>query len=537
LIAFNPASLLPNGSVKVDLIDADSVAVISGSQGYTADVVRATATAVAAGDGAMGAVRYSATGLLRIVDATAGNPAGTLTVDGFAVNAGRLCISTASPAADTTYIGGVATRNDGAVYVSSTFLMDFVTNGGSINPLVGGGTTTVTRALNTATAVNSSGLVAVVNANLPRFDYDPVTLALKGLLIEESRVNICLQSNDWSSGSWGKNSCTAGAAATTSPDGTANGWKLQETATTAQHFFDQSIGKAASAIVYTLSCYVKAAERGFAYLFIDDAGGANNALASWNLTTGAIVTAATNQGTFTAAAATAANNAGNGWWRLSLTTTSNTALTIRGIVAASVTGSDNFNYAGTLNSGIYTYGAQLEVATSNSLASSYIPTVAAAVTRNVDDISLALGAWYSATEGTVFSEWFTNGEIVNTSAICSIDDGTGNNRILQYVTTSQASLQVINGGVSQADIFAGSMQLNAVSRIASSYKLNDCASAVNGTAGTPDTTATIPTVTTLRLGSSGTAVSFPLNGWLRKIAYWTPKQLNAELPNFSNRGI
>ena len=49
---------------------------------------------------------------------------------------------------------------------------------------------TLTRALNTATRVNSSGVIETVNANLPRFDYDPVTLVPKGLLIEEQRTNL-----------------------------------------------------------------------------------------------------------------------------------------------------------------------------------------------------------------------------------------------------------------------------------------------------------------------------------------------------------
>lgn len=52
----------------------------------------------------------------------------------------------------------------------------------------------ITRALNTSTAVNSSGVIATVNANLPRFDYDPTTLACKGLLIEETRTNLVLNS-------------------------------------------------------------------------------------------------------------------------------------------------------------------------------------------------------------------------------------------------------------------------------------------------------------------------------------------------------
>lgn len=53
---------------------------------------------------------------------------------------------------------------------------------------------TITRALNTATRTNSSGVIEVVNANLPRFDYDPTTLVCKGLMIEESRKNLFLNS-------------------------------------------------------------------------------------------------------------------------------------------------------------------------------------------------------------------------------------------------------------------------------------------------------------------------------------------------------
>lgn len=53
---------------------------------------------------------------------------------------------------------------------------------------------TLTRSTNNATAINSSGNIAVVNANLPRFDYDPSTLVCKGILVEESRKNILLNS-------------------------------------------------------------------------------------------------------------------------------------------------------------------------------------------------------------------------------------------------------------------------------------------------------------------------------------------------------
>ena len=53
---------------------------------------------------------------------------------------------------------------------------------------------TFTRSGNTATVTNSSGIIVGINADLPRFDFDPTTLICKGLLIEESRTNALLNS-------------------------------------------------------------------------------------------------------------------------------------------------------------------------------------------------------------------------------------------------------------------------------------------------------------------------------------------------------
>lgn len=53
---------------------------------------------------------------------------------------------------------------------------------------------TFARALNTATRINQNGLIELVNADLPRFNYDPITLVCQGLLIEESRTNLLLNS-------------------------------------------------------------------------------------------------------------------------------------------------------------------------------------------------------------------------------------------------------------------------------------------------------------------------------------------------------
>ncbi|WP_341743087.1 hypothetical protein [Azonexus hydrophilus] len=52
---------------------------------------------------------------------------------------------------------------------------------------------TFTRA-SAATRFNASGVLETVGNNVPRIDYDPVTLACRGLLIEEQRTNMLLNS-------------------------------------------------------------------------------------------------------------------------------------------------------------------------------------------------------------------------------------------------------------------------------------------------------------------------------------------------------
>ena len=65
--------------------------------------------------------------------------------------------------------------------------LDFTT--AALDPRV-----TFTRAANTATVINSSGVIVAANADVPRFDYNPTTLVCRGLLIESARSNELLNS-------------------------------------------------------------------------------------------------------------------------------------------------------------------------------------------------------------------------------------------------------------------------------------------------------------------------------------------------------
>lgn len=65
--------------------------------------------------------------------------------------------------------------------------LDFTT--ASLDPRV-----TFTRAANTATVINSSGVIVAANADVPRFDHSPITLVCRGLLIESAKSNELLNS-------------------------------------------------------------------------------------------------------------------------------------------------------------------------------------------------------------------------------------------------------------------------------------------------------------------------------------------------------
>ena len=132
--------------------------------------------------------------------------------------------------------------------VAPRLALDFTT--ASLDPRI-----TFTRSLNTATRVNSTGYVESINADLPRFDYNPVTLACKGLLIEEQRANLLTYSQEFDNAAWGKSGATVTANQIVAPDGNTTGDYLNSTA--AFQFIRQSLGTTTANAAYALSIYVK----------------------------------------------------------------------------------------------------------------------------------------------------------------------------------------------------------------------------------------------------------------------------------------
>ena len=187
------------------------------------------------------------------------------------------------------------------------------------------------------------------------------------------------------------------------------------------------------------------------------------------------------------------------------------------------------SFQGSTNNGLYFFGAQLET---GSIATSYIPTTAAPVTRNADVVTLsgAVSGCIGQTEGTIYAEVdvrnFTNG-----NRIVCLSDGTSNNRIiLQEGANSTLQAIVTNATIGVVDISTASGRTAGIYKIAIGYKQNDFAVYVNGSQTGTDNTGGVPACNQIFIGKiETTATTNQLTDRIRAAALYTTRLTNAEL--------
>jgi hypothetical protein len=142
--------------------------------------------------------------------------------------------------------GGSAWQAGAAVPAGAALDLSFLS--GTLDPRI-----TFTRA-STATYFDSSGVMQTAASGAPRFDYDPVTHVLRGLLIEEARTNLLLWSTDFTNAVWQLfNGATKGGLVT-GPGGVATGMTVNFSSTGASQIF-QSVTIAAGT---TLTVWARA---------------------------------------------------------------------------------------------------------------------------------------------------------------------------------------------------------------------------------------------------------------------------------------
>jgi hypothetical protein len=370
---------------------------------------------------------------------------------------------------------------------------------------------TFTRAGNTATVINSSGLVQVVNADIPRFDYDPTTLVCKGLLIEESRTNICLYSEDMANAYWSGVATGVATApvltadAGVAPDGTntadqlvynLNGGTLSTDLTTWQ---SSSIAFT-SGVTQTLSVWIKTTD---------------NSTKAMRLVTPS--------GTGAAISVT------GDWQRFFLSATP--ASTTSGLVRLRLRG----NEATADTASILVWGWQVENAT---FATSYIPTVASQVTRTADVATMTgtnFSDWYNASEGSFVAEAVSNAITVAGELIFgALQDSTNYLRLGRRIAggTSTIIYGISFVGTTQAYIGVGTAIAGTPYKTCFTYKQNNFNIATNGSATVNSGAGNIPaTPTQAQIGSN--AGSLSLNGYIKKLYYYSIQLTSAETQAFS----
>jgi hypothetical protein len=408
--------------------------------------------------------------------------------------------------------------------------LDFTT--GTLDPRV-----TVARALNTATRVNSSGLIEIINANLPRFDYDPVTLAPKGLLIEESRTNLMLQSQAIDQSPWAVSQLnTTGTPAyidvAASPDGTQNADKLIPNTVSTQHYAQQAITLADNT-VYALTVYAKASELIAIRLSLGTKAGAFPG-AYFNLSTGVV----TNE--VSSPVSTSITPVGNGWYRCTVVANSGTGGTAPQLRIWAISGVNTISFAGNDSDGVLVWGAQVET---GAFATSYIPTTTTSLTRNADVVSMT---------GTNFSDWYNQAAgafavSFDRIAAMSASFSGGQPRTLRVTNTGATDFFILGGnssfgeqligrasGVDTVSIQTGvQITANTVATECFGYAVNNFALSVNGASAQTDVSGANPaTMDVLHIGDGVTATR-NINGHVRKISYWPQRITNAEVQAFS----
>ena len=370
----------------------------------------------------------------------------------------------------------------------------------------------------------------------PRFDYDPVTLAPKGLLIEEQRTNSI------------RNNTMVGAVAG-SPGTLPTNWAFIAGST---GISSQVIGTGVEAgVPYIDVRYSGTATSTSSFSQRFEVGNVIAALTgqTWAMSTWAKIQAGSTAGI------TAINHqyventsAGSFVTSGSILITVDSSLT-RQTSSRTLTGGATVAFLSGGISVTVTNGAAIDITLriglpqleQGAFATSPIPTTTAAATRAAD-VATMIGAnfsnWYNQSEGTLFGE-FTRPAAITASysggfpRVAEISDGTTSNNLrLSGFAPSQEGFAVAVSGADVCALVFTQPASGTITKLAGAYKLNDFAASMNGSAAVNDTAGAIPAVSVMYIGnrSDGTR---NMNGNIRRIAFYPRRLANSELQSIT----
>ena len=380
------------------------------------------------------------------------------------------------------------------------------------------------------TFVGSNGLIQSAAIDVPRIDFDPATLACRGLLIEEGRTNLAIWSEKPSNAQWFKSQVTVAVNQGISPYGTLDADLISETTANTQHFYTSTAVNVTTGTTYTASVFIKKGTGATApdWISLSTAWSNYTRACAFNVTTGATASISPLLTVYV-------EQYPSGWWRVSLTTAS-TVTNSQGQILFGFTNNTAVPiipiYVGSVTSDIFVWGAQFEA---GAFATSYIPTTAGTGSRTADLCSItgaAFTGFWNASEGTlvVKAELASVGPLLQGYAF--ISDGTISNRIaLRHTNTPVEQYFVNSSGTNVANINLPGVAANTNIGFAVRYKLNDFAASLSGGSVSTDTSGLVPTVSQIEIGNE--LGNWQLNGWIQAIQYYNVIKTNAQLQALS----
>ena len=354
-----------------------------------------------------------------------------------------------------------------------------------------------------------------------RFDYDPVTLAPRGILIEEQRTNLLLRSADATVLPWGFDASTGSGITLTgglAPDGVTQFAVFNEGTSTSAHRVNQGVTTVAGT-TYTVSTYIKAGTSRYVLVGTSRGGFAIDTT-TWTITQ----TIAPPNTTTTNATLTPV---GGGVYRASVSVAHTTDTTTFFIVSTSdsgIPGTMTPTFAGTSRTAVFTF-CQLEA---GAFATSYIPTVASQVTRTADQASIVapmFAPWFNDSAGTFVVEADVIAPLVGDKRIVGANNATAT---FAYVTSSTGLYGAFDGTVVNT---ANAVSANTTFKGATAYDATNKNAVLNGgTVVTAARSASVPLTpgSSIQLGSDRSAFSF-LNGHIRRITYYPVRLSDLQL--------
>ena len=407
-----------------------------------------------------------------------------------------------------------------------------------------GPTPVFTRA-STGRFVGSNGLIQSAGTNVARFDHDPVSLACKGLLLEESRTNVALYSGAIVNNSgWFIENATSTVSGT-GPDGNSS-YLIAESTGAGAHYAVNTGGATSSGAtsvvigtVYTGSIFIKKVTGSVDWIQISlgSGGFGTSQYANFNIGNGTVGDSAG----LASGTSPRIENYGNGWYRCSisvaaLSTTSTTANVILAFTQNTSGTTRLPSYLGSPSNSVLACLCQFET---GSFATSYIPTTTASVIRSADVCSISgsdFSGFYNPLEGSFATSQIFNAPATITTGqvVFDVNDTTALNRTRFVRSGTNGFVIYANtvGGTQDVGITGSTAMIaGAVTKLAGCMKANDFTVYLNNVSQGVDTISVVqPAPTTLTIGdvSAGAARAL-MNGTIGSLRYFRKRLPNAKL--------